>query len=465
MTTISALYDAAEARVDFGSYSKFVHERPLFAHQQEWVRELLDAIGRGQNIIIVAPPGTFKSTTLQYLMEWLIGRDPDFTILDLMNTATQSARQISAIADTIENNALYQQVFPSIKPDKGRGWSKDSIFIHRPDANNRDATIYGTGIDGPYQGVHVNLIVVDDPTDQQDVRSEVTMQQQRERVRGVMLDRLNPGGSIIGIFTRWGEADLLRDFRDMGFHILQYPIEGRYSWGRLLFPEKYGDDGLLRLRESKDRGGEGLSTGLYMLTYMCDPSAATGSMVKRDWWQFYNALPKLDYCIHSWDLSTGRQGGDNTAFGCWGVAEQGYYLTDAGRLSVTMDDLIEKMKYLAARDRPRFILVEDVGTSIPVVDYLKKHTALPILAVKPGSRDKVARLQGVVHMIEAKRVWLPQGASWVPEYIDEHASFPGGRYDDQVDQTSQALEYLERRGEPYRASAEPLHYPSFAGGR
>lgn len=360
-----------------------------------------------------------------------------------------------SIADTIEQNLQYRAVFPGVEPDKPRGWSHDTLFVKREDTNNPFATVYGTGIDGPYQGVHVDMIIVDDPTDQQDVRSQVTMQQQRERVRGVMLDRLKPGGSIIGILTRWGEADLVRDFRDMGFEVLQYPIEGRYPWGRLLFPEFFSDEKLALIRTTKDRGGEGLSTGLYMLTYMCDPGGASGSIVKREWWQFYTDVPKMEYRIHSWDLATGRQGGDYTAFGCWGVSENGYYLMEAGRQSVTMDDLIERMKVLAARDKPRVILVEDVGTSIPVVDYLKKHTRLPIQAVKPGSRDKISRLQGVVHMIEAKRVWLPVGASWVPGYIDELASFPGGSFDDQVDQTSQALAYLEARPGAYRGSTRP----------
>jgi len=452
---LEALQFSAQAMLakrDFNFFCEFVHDRPLFAHQKMWARELQT----DQDTLIIAPPGTLKSTLLTYFIEWSIGNNPDFKVLHIMNTATQASRQVMAIADTIEHNERYQAIF-GIVPDKSRTWSKDTLYVQRTDKNNPYATVYGTGIDGPYQGVHVDMIVVDDPTDQQDVRSEITMQQQRERVRGVLRDRLNPGGKIIGILTRWGEADLVRDFEDMGFNVLACPVEGRYTWGRLLFPEFFSDEALQRIRSAKDQGGDGLSTGLYTLTYMCDPTGAAGSMVQRAWWQFYNDQPEFNRIIHSWDLSTGRLGGDFTSFGAWGVAENGYYLFDSLRDHLTMDGVIEKMRMLANRDRPQAILVEDAGTSIPVVDYLKKHTRLPIHAIKPGSRDKVSRLQGVVHLIEAKRVWLPVGKSWVAPYMDELAAFPGGQHDDAVDMTSQALTYLEKRGAFYGRSAEPVY--------
>lgn len=449
------------SRRDFPTYCEFVHGRPLYAHQKAWGDALQEPNAR---TLIVAPPGTLKSTTLSYFIEWCIGRDHDDTTLHLMNTATQAMRQVMAIADTIEHNPRYKLVFPDVIPDKARGWSHDTLFVKRSDTNNPYATVYGTGIDGPYQGVHVKRIIVDDPTDQQDVRSQVTMEQQRERVRGVMIDRLNPGGSIFGILTRWAESDLVRDFSEMGFEVLQFPIEGRYPWGRLLFPEFFSDDVIQKLRTTKDQGGGGVSTGLYMLTYMCDPGAASGSMVRREWWQYYGELPPISAPIHSWDLSIGKKGGDFSAFGAWGVAENGYYLFDAGHWRLTADERIEKMTTLAVRDRPSAILVEDVSVSMDVIHYLQNHTKLPIVPVKPGMADKVARLQAYVHMIEAKRVWLPAHATWVQEYVDEMASFPGGQFDDQVDQTSQALKYLDSFGN-YQASGSVARYKSFTGRR
>jgi phage terminase large subunit-like protein len=45
-------------------------------------------------------------------------------------------------------------------------------------------------------------------------------------------------------------------------------------------------------------------------------------------------------------------------------------------------------------------------------------------------------------------VYLPNKASWLDEYVREITGFPGSKYDDQVDSTSQALEFLGARFHP-----------------
>lgn len=426
-------------RQDFAEYCAWVHGKPLYRHQRVWVEEM----GKeGVKLLVVAPPESFKSSTVRMYLEWRIGNDREETCLLVMNTAAQAQRQVMSIAETMERNPRYRQVFPWVVPNPKRGWSHEVLFIKRENESLPDPTLYGTGIDGPYQGSHVGILVVDDPTDQQDVSSGATMEAQRSRLRGVLVDRLNEGGSFLGILTRWGEGDLVRDFKDMGFVVIENPIEGRYPWGRLLCPEMFGDDRLLAIRNAK--GGQ-----LYQLTYMCNPSAAEGALLKREWWRTYSQVPQMEQVIHSWDLSTGQSSlGDYSAYQSWGRTAEGYYLLDAGRWQLGLDGLVQKMKLLfeQSRPRPQYLVVEEAGTSIPVIQWLKAHTRLPLMAVKPGTRDKVARVEGVQGMIEAGRVWVPAAAPWLVDFIDEMAAFPGGRYDDQVDAMSQALTWLDKRG-------------------
>ena len=438
---------AEAARRSFPEYCEYVHGRPLYPHQLAWLGEL----ERSSRSLIIAPPETLKSSTVRMLLEWEIGRRPDIATLLVMNTASQAQKQVMSIAETLEHNLRYREVFPSIEPHKARGWSHEVLFVKRDNEAKPDPTIYGTGIDGPYQGLHVDRLVIDDPTDQQDVRSKAVMDAQRDRLDGVLIDRLeNAGGKCFAILTRWGEADLVGQFRKMGFSVLEQPIEGRYPWGRLLAPELFGDDRILAIRSTK--GG-----ALYQMTYMCDPSAAEGSLIKREWWRMYGEAPKLSRPIHSWDLSTGTSDlGDYTSFGSWGVGEDGFYLTDAGRWKLDMDGVIKKMQLLYTQQKPTRILVEEAGNSIPIIQYLKKHTHLPIFGVKPGTRDKVSRLRAVVHLIEAGRVWVPGAAQWLQAFIDESAAFPGGEYDDQVDQMTQALAYLDKHRGSGDGGGEPL---------
>jgi predicted phage terminase large subunit-like protein len=57
--------------------------------------------------------------------------------------------------------------------------------------------------------------------------------------------------------------------------------------------------------------------------------------------------------------------------------------------------------------------------------------------------DKVLRLYAQTALFENGRVLLPRSAPWLAEYTRELTAFPGARYDDQVDSTTQALQYLK----------------------
>jgi hypothetical protein len=56
----------------------------------------------------------------------------------------------------------------------------------------------------------------------------------------------------------------------------------------------------------------------------------------------------------------------------------------------------------------------------------------------------VARAQAVTPLLEAGKLFIPEGASWVADFIDEMAAFPNGAHDDCVDSTTQALNYLRQ---------------------
>jgi len=62
--------------------------------------------------------------------------------------------------------------------------------------------------------------------------------------------------------------------------------------------------------------------------------------------------------------------------------------------------------------------------------------------VKPNG-DKVMRMHAQTASIENGLVYVPLDAHWLAGYIHELTTFPRGRYDDQVDSTSQALAWLK----------------------
>ena len=65
---------------------------------------------------------------------------------------------------------------------------------------------------------------------------------------------------------------------------------------------------------------------------------------------------------------------------------------------------------------------------------------------QPGpNQDKVMRMFACCNLIENGLLYLPEKADWLAEYINELTVSPYGKYDDQVDSTSQALDWIKRR--------------------
>jgi predicted phage terminase large subunit-like protein len=87
-------------------------------------------------------------------------------------------------------------------------------------------------------------------------------------------------------------------------------------------------------------------------------------------------------------------------------------------------------------------LVEDKANGSAVIDTLK-HEISGLIAVNPEG-GKIARAHAVSAVVEAGNVFLPHPmvAPWVDGYLAELSIFPNGRHDDQVDQTTQALNRL-----------------------
>ena len=60
----------------------------------------------------------------------------------------------------------------------------------------------------------------------------------------------------------------------------------------------------------------------------------------------------------------------------------------------------------------------------------------------PSGTDKVMRLHAQTALFESGNILSPKSAFWLPRYLRELAAFPGGKFDDQVDSTTQALQYF-----------------------
>lgn len=262
----------------FRAYCFYVHGWVLAPHLIEWAGYLI----RGERVCIVAPPETGKSRLLRAWCEWAIGLRRDRAIMIIGNTIKQARKSVSAVANVISHSARYHNVFPECVPTEN--WAKDEIFVDRsglPMEYRTEPTLAGFGIDGAYQGTHVDDLIVDDPTDQKDVNSPPTMLLQREQVTGVLYDRLKEGGNLFGILTRWADDDLVPTLEQIGVRTLVYPAykdsATPYPWdtgpwtdthpASLLFAEWHDYPALEAIRRNKQ-------DDFFKLTFLCQTEGA-----------------------------------------------------------------------------------------------------------------------------------------------------------------------------------------------
>lgn len=429
---------ALAARVGaLDDYALAVHGMQLEPYQLAWA-EALETMDR---VLIVCPPDTYKSTTVRLFVERKTGLDSESRTLWLMNSGEQAQKQVLTIKQTIESNPTYRRAF-AVEPDARAQWTNNVLYVKRQ-LQAADPTLMATGLNGPYQGLHFDLIVVDDPTNQEDLRSPTEMEAQRQKVRGVLLDRLVEGGRIVAILTRWGEVDLVETFREMGFRIIEMPICGDYPWGSTLSPTRFSQRRIEELRREK---GE----ALFQLTHMCNPLALTGGIIQRASIRYYDSIPAGALVYQGIDpaVST-KSAADYSAIAtvAFDYRKRKLYLLDMWAERVEAPVLERKVVEMATRHHPRAVGLETAGYQLSLLQHLRLSARLPFREIPYRSRramthrvvaidrDKVGRAAWLASLFESGTLLLPRNLPLLDgvSLEAELCSFPRGKHDDRMD--------------------------------
>lgn len=177
-------------------------------------------------------------------------------------------------------------------------------------------------------------------------------------------------------------------------------------------------------------------------------------IIKRDWWRFY---PVVDVelfrgakIIQSWDTAF-KKNAENDYSVCttWAVCDNGYYLLDVWRGRVEFPEL----KKIVATKYEEFgadeVLIEDMASGQSLIQELERGTRIPIKGIKV-EQDKITRAHVITPLIEAGKIYLPENAVWLKDFMSECEDFPNGQFDDAVDSMSQALAYLKEKSRRQR---------------
>jgi predicted phage terminase large subunit-like protein len=311
-----------------------------------------------------------------------------------------------------------------------------------------------TGAHGAITGRGADLLIIDDPIKNDE---EANSETQREKIwnwwQATSQTRLEPNAVVVLVATRWHEDDLLgRIEKDeetkQDWTIVKIPalaeegdVLGRME-GEPLWPERFFDDPLY---EGKQRG---LSPYWWSALYQQRPTPEGGGIILRDWWNFYTDLPKdCDQWIQSWDMALkDTETSDHTAGQVWARKGATLYLVDSVCGHFNLHQVADHMRTFARMyPQARAKAIEDSAMG-PAIKQTLQHEVPGMIPIKPVG-SKFSRVQAAIPFLRGGNVCLPElrdgtKKKWVWEFIEEHAAFDKGKYDDQVDAFSQAAFFL-----------------------
>ena len=471
VTEQEAFYEAAEiylnsmkrenAQKDFMS---FVHEMwPGFingAHHKVMAKKFEDiANGKARRLIINMPPRHTKSEFGSYMLPaWFLGRDPSKKIIQCSNTA-ELAVGFGRKVRNLVGSEQYARIFPNVNlrsDSKAAGrWS-----------TNANGEYFAIGVGGTVTGKGADLLIIDDPHSEQEAAIAATNPEVYDKVyewySSGPRQRLQPGGSIIVIMTRWSKKDLTGRILKSALEkdgdewdIIEFPAI--LPSGNALWPQFWDIKELEVLREE-------LPLAKWQAQYQQQPTSEEGALVKRDWWKPWeqDTPPQCTYVIQSWDTAfTKNERSDYSACTTWGVfylnedeLQPNVILLDAFKARLEFPELKEKAFNMYKEWQPDSFSVEGKASGLPFIGELRRM-GIPVSEFTPTrGNDKIARLNSVTDLFASGKVWAPP-RRWADEVIEEMASFPNSDHDDLVDSSTQALIRFRQGGFLRLPSDEP----------
>ena len=438
--------DKEAAREGFMPFIKKVWPAFIEGRHHKIMAEAFERVANGdlKRLIINMPPRHTKSEFASYLLPaWFLGQYPEKKIIQTAHTAELSVgfgRKVRNLVDSED----YKEIFPEL------GLRADSKAAGRW-STNKGGEYFAIGVGGAVTGKGADLLIIDDPHSEQEGQSAdpAVFDKVYDWYTSGPRQRLQPGGSIIIVMTRWHKRDLTgkivktsvqREGMDE-WEVIEFPAI--MPSGNALWPEFWSLKELEALRSE-------LPAPKWQAQYQQDPSSEESALVKREWWQKWEdeRPPQCEFIIQSWDTAFLKtQRADYSACTTWGV----FYHPDESGVTqpniILLDAFKDRLEFPELKKcafefynefEPDACIVEAKAAGTPLIFELRAM-GIPVSEYTPSrGNDKISRVNAVSDLFASGIVWCPE-TRFAEEVIEEFASFPAGEHDDLVDSSTQAL--------------------------
>ena len=425
---------------DFLKFVKYMWPDFIEGRHHKDMSEMFNALAddKVDRLIINMPPRHTKSEFASYFLPaWMIAKNPKLKIIQTTHTADLAVdfgRKVKHLLD----DPLYSDLFPTRLMEDSQAAGKWKT--------EQGGEYFAAGTGGAITGRGADLLIIDDPHKEQDLRKDgKSFDKAWDWYLSGPRQRLQPGGKIIVVMTRWSTKDItgqllkaqMADDADQ-WKVIKFPAimpSGRACW-----PEFW------KLKELQKTQAT-LTPSRWNAQYMQEPTSDEGALIKREWWQDWDSrtLPSPSFVLQSYDTAFLKSNtADYSAVTTWGVFEsedngQQCILMHAEKSRVEFPELRRRPHELYLQYRPDMVIIEAKASGLPLVAELRR-IGIPVTTFTPSrGNDKFARVNSVSPLFEDGRIWAPLHEMYAQEVIEECAAFPHGDHDDYVDSVTQAI--------------------------
>jgi len=432
---------------DFLNFVKYMW--PAFIegkHHKDISQKFNDlATGKITRLIVNMPPRHTKSEFASYLLPaWMIGKNPNLKIIQATHTA-ELAIDFGRKTKNLIDQPQYQEMFPTRLQEDSQAagrWKTE-----------QGGEYFAAGVGGAITGRGADLLIIDDPHKEQDLKGDGSaFDKAWNWYMAGPRQRLQPGGKIILVMTRWSTKDLtgklmqsMTDESGDVWDIVELPAI--LPSGKPVWPEYWNIEELEKTRSS-------IPVSNWNAQYMQSPTAEEGAIIKREWWKDWKGKnpPPIEYTIQSYDTAfLKKTSSDFSAITTWGVFKK----EDSGYNIILLNAFKDRYEFPELRrlahqeyldHRPDIVIIEAKASGIPLTHELREM-GIPVINFTPSKgNDKHVRVASISPLFEAGKVWAPMHEHFAQEVVEECASFPYGDHDDYVDSMTQALMRIRQGG-------------------
>jgi predicted phage terminase large subunit-like protein len=368
--------------------------------------------GKNQRLIVNMPPRHTKSEFASFLFPaWMIGQNPRLKIIQATHTgelAIRFGRKVRNLMNTKE----YKGVFPDVT------LRTDNQAAGRWETN-LGGEYFAAGVGGAITGRGADLLIIDDPHSEQDALSDTAMDNAYEWYTSGPRQRMQPGGSIVIVMTRWSDKDLtgnlikkMGDIKADKWDIIEFPAileDDDEEKRKPTWPQYWKLNELDKVKAS-------LVPTKWSAQWQQNPTYDGTSIIKREWWNIWDKEdpPECAFKIQSYDTAfSKKESADYSAITTWGVfypdegTETHLILLNSRKGRWDFPELKQVAKEELTLYNPEAVVIEAKASGTPLIQELRRFGVYATAFSPNRGMDKHVRLNSVAPIFEAGHVWRP----------------------------------------------------------